>query len=75
MSKALDIWRVLDEAWEAHEPVPTIRELVAQLGLSSTSVATFHLEKLARAGIIEWQPGKARTIRLLKRYEHENNML
>lgn len=37
MTKAMQIWEALDAAWTAHDPMPTVRELVSGLGFSSTS--------------------------------------
>ena len=65
----LHIWQLLDEAWEAHDPAPTVRELVTACGLSSTSVALYAIKKLEREQIIQRDPGKARSIRLLRRFE------
>lgn len=67
-SKATQIWETLDSAWQDHEPMPTVRELVSTLGFSSTSVASYHLAVLERAQIIRRDPGRARSIRLLKPY-------
>lgn len=69
MTTPLAIWQILDRAYDAHAPMPTVRELCAELGLSSTSVALYNLAKLERAGIIERPAGKARSIRLLRRWE------
>ena len=46
---------------------PTVfREVQAAAGLSSMSVAAYHLDKLAKLGYITWEPGyKLRTIRAL----------
>lgn len=68
MNKALAIWMELDRAWEAHAPMPTVRELCESCGLSSNSVAAYNLSKLEREGIIAKDEGKARSIRLLRRF-------
>lgn len=68
MTTATDIWQQLDKAWEEHAPMPTVRELMRACGLSSTSVATYNLSLLEKAGIIVRDSGKARSIRLLKRF-------
>lgn len=69
MNKALAIWKELDTAYASHAPMPTVRELCQACGLSSTSVALYHLAALERASVIERPAGKARSIRLLKRFE------
>ena len=43
---------------------PTIRDLQLMLGVSSTSVVKYHLSKLRYAGIVLWEEGKARSIRI-----------
>jgi repressor LexA len=68
MNKALAIWQQIDAAYEDHAPMPTVRELCEALGLSSTSVALYYLMRLEREGIIGREPGKARNIRLLRRF-------
>jgi repressor LexA len=44
---------------------PTVRELVDETGLSGPSAVHYHLTKLKAVGMIDWIPGKARTIRVL----------
>lgn len=50
---------------KAHKYPPTAREI--QQGLSIASLATVHrrLRALQRAGILDWTPGVARTIRVV----------
>ena len=45
---------------------PTVREIQEGAGLSSTSVADYHLNRLQALGYIKRDRGKARSIRLLK---------
>jgi repressor LexA len=45
---------------------PSLRELCAMAAISSTSMAAMHLERLQEAGLIAYEPGKPRTIRLVK---------
>jgi SOS-response transcriptional repressor LexA len=45
---------------------PTVKEIADEAGLSSTSVVWYHLEILRAEGHVTWQPGKARTIRLVE---------
>lgn len=45
---------------------PSIREIKERAKLSSTSVVKSHLQRLAEAGYIEYQPEQARSIRILK---------
>lgn len=44
---------------------PTVRELCAMLGYSSTSTAHHYLQQLQDAGIISYEPTKSRTIRVV----------
>jgi repressor LexA len=44
---------------------PSIREICAALGLRSTSTVHYHLTALARRGVIQWEGGKNRAIKLL----------
>lgn len=45
---------------------PSVRELVALVGASSTSVIDHHLRRLRRAGRVTWTRGKARTLRIVE---------
>jgi len=49
---------------DRHYP-PTVRDIVAGCGISSTSVASYHLKILARAGYIRHHPEVSRGIELL----------
>jgi repressor LexA len=44
---------------------PSIREICSALGLRSTSTVHYHLTALARRGVIQWEGGKNRAIKLL----------
>ncbi|MEB3197253.1 MAG: transcriptional repressor LexA [Candidatus Sericytochromatia bacterium] len=43
---------------------PSIREICTALGLRSTSTVHYHLTALAKRGLIQWEGGKNRAIRL-----------
>ena len=45
---------------------PTVRELCESLDLSSTCTVQVHLNALQRKGAITREPGKARTLRVLR---------
>lgn len=45
-------------------PAPTLREIAAHFGFSSTRAAADHLEALKRKGVLESDPGKARALRI-----------
>ena len=44
-------------------PNCSYREIVAGCGLSSTSVATYHVRLLVAAGLVDWTPTIARSLR------------
>jgi repressor LexA len=44
---------------------PTIREIAREFGIRSPNGVVCHLTALKRAGLIAWNSGQARTIRLL----------
>lgn len=67
----LAVWAYLDRLWTAHEPMPTVREVQAELGLSSSSVAEYHMLKLERAHVIEWKDHRARCIKVLKAFNND----
>ncbi len=45
---------------------PTVREIAAAAGLSSTSVASYHLAALEAEGRIQRIPGRSRAIRIVE---------
>lgn len=49
---------------DAHGYPPTVRELCSMTGIRSTSNVSWHLEVLARDGLIERTPGVSRGIRI-----------
>jgi hypothetical protein len=60
--------RVLREIkrWTAkHGNAPSVRELGAELGIASTNGVVDTLRRLRAHGVITWNPGKARSIRIL----------
>lgn len=54
----------VDSFCREHGFGPTARELCLGLGVSSTSVAWWRARAVARLGWLDWEPGKARTLRL-----------
>lgn len=55
----LDAIHRLTTAW-GH--APTVRELGMALGITSTNGVADHFRRLARIGLVRWQPGRARTV-------------
>ena len=60
----VDLLSFVDRFRTEHGFGPTARELYQGLGLSSCSVGWWHARAAARLGWLDWQPGKARTLRL-----------
>lgn len=56
------VFEAIKRAWTAGRS-PTYRELGAATGLRSTSTVAWHVRSIERAGLIEHEPGKKRTIR------------
>ena len=52
--------------WRQNGYAPVVRELCAMCDISSTSVVTYHLERLRERGLIDYADGKPRTVRLVK---------
>lgn len=44
---------------------PSYREMCAAVGVSSTRSVSRYLEQLRDEGLVDWTPGKRRTLRLL----------
>ena len=61
--------QVIDHYIALHGYSPSTGELQELLGLDSTSTVHWHLKKLRDLGAIDFQTGKRRTIRVLKRSE------
>jgi len=49
---------------QAGRPVPTLREIARQFGFRAHRAAACHLGALKQKGFIEWDPGKARSLRV-----------
>lgn len=49
-----------------HSYGPTLREMMAAIGVSTPSVAAYHLERLRADGLVTFEDGKSRTVRLLE---------
>jgi hypothetical protein len=55
-------WQIVDYHW-SHGYAPTLRELSDRIG-RSLSTTQYHLCQLRDAGLVEWEPGAARTLRV-----------
>ncbi|RKP54933.1 transcriptional regulator [Cohnella endophytica] len=50
-----------------HKYSPTVRELAAVVGMSSSSTMHAHLSSMLKKGLIEWEPTRPRTLKVLKK--------
>jgi len=51
------------------EPAPTLREIAAHCGFSSSRAAGYHVERMKSRGVLEGRPGKARSLRAVSALE------
>jgi repressor LexA len=59
--------RILSFVWtwqQEHAYCPSVREILAGTGISSTSVVMYNLKKLRAAGLVEFTDGDSRTVRI-----------
>jgi repressor LexA len=61
---------VLRERAARGEPIPTYRELQAELGFKSTASVRDHLRALSRKGFVSLAAGRARGVRLTQTFVH-----
>ena len=52
---------------DAHSWMPTVRDICEGVGISSTSLVVYYLEKLERKGLLYWEEHGARAIRFTER--------
>lgn len=62
--RSLTVLREIAQLCDGMPYSPTVRELQEWLGMASTSVVMYHLEKLQALGLVTREPGLARTLRL-----------
>lgn len=60
------IYAAVKEFWKVNGYSPSIGDIMAAAGVSSTSVTTYHLDLLEGAGRIRRTPGVARSIVVLE---------
>jgi len=66
-SRQIEVFEFIEKTIEEQGLPPTVAEITAGLGLSSTNGVRGHLQALARKGAIELIPNASRGIRLLQR--------
>jgi hypothetical protein len=59
-----EIIREVQRHWDVEGCAPTLRELAARLQVPSTNTVMLRVRRLALAGRLKHDPGKARTIRI-----------
>lgn len=55
---------VIREYWDRRGHAPTLRELAQARGLKSSNGVAGTLDRLRKRGLVEWEPKRARTLRL-----------
>ncbi len=63
-SRQREILDFIDGYWCLHRRPPTVREIGAAIGLKSPASVHYHLEALARNGLVEHVPNSPRSIRI-----------
>lgn len=66
------IYTAIEQYIKEHCYPPTVRELSALTGLSSTATIKYHLANMRAAGLIDYEPTKPRTLRLLAGTQSRN---
>lgn len=66
-----DIVEAIRRSISSHGYPPTVREICAATGISSTSVVNYNLKRLEEAGLLRRNPDTSRGIRLLEALESD----
>jgi len=61
------VLQAIKASWAAEGYSPSIRDIMAATGITSTSVARYHLLRLERAGVMKRTPGVARSYVLIEK--------
>lgn len=62
--RQLDVLRYVEAHRAAHGYSPTVKEIGAGLAINSTNGVMDHLRALAKKGLVQWVPHRARTLSL-----------
>ena len=57
----LGVLSFVEDFYEANGYGPSFREIMDGVGISSTSVVRYHVQRLSMLGLIRWQPGIPRS--------------
>jgi SOS-response transcriptional repressor LexA len=60
--RQLEVMRLISTSRKTNGYPPTIRELVDALAVKSTNAVVCHLSALSKKGLVQWSPGKGRTL-------------
>jgi repressor LexA len=63
-SRQRQVFDFLLSAEQSGHPAPTLREIAGHFGFKSSRAAADHVEALKRKGLIESEPGRARSLRI-----------
>ena len=58
--------QVIEHYVEQNNCPPSVRDIMALMGLSSTSTAHGYLRRLRKKGLIEWESDKPRTLKVIR---------
>lgn len=61
-----EILNIIKEFLAKYKYSPTIREIAKKSSVSSSSTVSIYLEKLKKKGLIDWEPKRPRTIKVLE---------
>lgn len=62
-----EVLEAIEEYTAYHGCPPSLRDLMERFGFLSTQGVACHLDSLRKKGLVTWQPGKARTLRVVKK--------
>lgn len=71
MNRTDALYKFIVQYIEDNGRPPTLREMAAAIGTSSTGVATYHRDKLIRAGLLEHEPEISRGLKVSDTAEQE----
>jgi repressor LexA len=64
--KQQDVYDVILSYVELHHYSPTVRDICMLTGLKSPSTAHGYMGRLKKLGVIDWEPEKPRTLKIVR---------